>query len=235
MTAMNANPSYVFPPHAVPHLPIRNSGAVFPVHRIYCVGRNYADHAIEMGHDPNREAPFFFQKNPDTLVLSGGVFPYPDKTSDVHHEMEMVVALKSGGKDIPVEKALDHVFGYAVGLDMTRRDLQAEAKKAGRPWEVGKAFEFSAPCSEIVPATEIGHPSKGAVWLKVNGVEKQKGDLNQLIWKVPEMISYLSGLFELKAGDLIYSGTPAGVGPVKKGDTMLGGVEGIGEITIKVG
>lgn len=235
MTAMNANLSYVFPPHAVPHLPIRNSGSVFPVHRIYCVGRNYADHAIEMGHDPNREAPFFFQKNPDTLVLSGGVFPYPDKTSDVHHEMEMVVALKSGGKDIPVDKALDHVFGYAVGLDMTRRDLQAEAKKAGRPWEIGKAFEYSAPCSAIVPAAEIGHPSKGAVWLKVNGTEKQKGNLDQLIWKVPEMISYLSGLFELKAGDLIYSGTPAGVGPVKKGDIMEGGVEGIGEITIKVG
>lgn len=235
MTAMNANLSYVFPPHAVPHLPIRNSGSVFPVHRIYCVGRNYADHAIEMGHDPNREAPFFFQKNPDTLVLSGGVFPYPDKTSDVHHEMEMVVALKSGGKDIPVEKALDHVFGYAVGLDMTRRDLQAEAKKAGRPWEIGKAFEYSAPCSAIVPAAEIGHPAKGAVWLKVNGAEKQKGNLDQLIWKVPEMISYLSGLFELKAGDLIYSGTPAGVGPVKKGDIMEGGVEGIGEISIKVG
>jgi fumarylpyruvate hydrolase len=235
MTAMNSNISYAFPPHAVPHLPIRNSGSVFPVHRIYCVGRNYADHAIEMGHDPNREAPFFFQKNPDTLVLSGGVFPYPDKSNDVHHELEMVVALKSGGKDIPVEKALDHVFGYAVGLDMTRRDLQGEAKKAGRPWEIGKAFEYSAPCTEIVPASEIGHPAKGAVWLKVNGAEKQKGDLDQLIWKVPEMISYLSGLFELKAGDLIYSGTPAGVGAVKKGDVMVGGVDGIGEITIKVG
>ncbi|WP_374375309.1 fumarylacetoacetate hydrolase family protein [Dongia sp.] len=235
MTAMNPTVSYAFPPHAVPHLPIRNSGSVFPVHRIYCVGRNYADHAIEMGHDPNREAPFFFQKNPDTLVLSGGVFPYPDKSNDVHHELEMVVALKSGGKDIPVEKALDHVFGYAVGLDMTRRDLQSEAKKAGRPWEIGKAFEYSAPCTEIVPASEIGHPAKGAVWLKVNGAEKQKGDLDQLIWKVPEMISYLSGLFELKAGDLIYSGTPAGVGAVKKGDVMVGGVDGIGEITIKVG
>jgi fumarylpyruvate hydrolase len=235
MTAMTSSISYAFPPHAVPHLPIRNSASVFPVHRIYCVGRNYADHAIEMGHDPNREAPFFFQKNPDTLVLSGGVFPYPDKSNDVHHELEMVVALKSGGKDIPVAKALDHVFGYAVGLDMTRRDLQGEAKKAGRPWEIGKAFEYSAPCTEIVPASEIGHPAKGKVWLKVNGAEKQKGDLDQLIWKVPEMISYLSGLFELKAGDLIYSGTPAGVGAVKKGDLMVGGVDGIGEITIKVG
>ena len=195
---------------------------MFPVHRIYCVGRNYADHAIEMGHDPNREAPFFFQKNPDTLVLSGGVFPYPDKSNDVHHELEMVIALKSGGKDIPIEKALDHVFAYGVGLDMTRRDLQGEAKKAGRPWEIGKAFEFSAPCSELVLASEIGHPAKGAVTLKVNGAVKQKGDLDQLIWKVPEMISYLSGLFELQAGDLIYSGTPAGVGGAEVGPARGG-------------
>ncbi len=234
MTAMNANVSYVFPPHALPHLPIRNSRDVFPVHRIYCVGRNYAEHAIEMGHDPNREAPFFFQKNPDTIVKNGGDFPYPDASKDVHHELEMVVALKSGGKNIAVDAALDHVFGYAVGLDMTRRDLQGEAKKAGRPWEVGKAFEAAAPCSEIVPAAEIGHPSKGAVWLKVNGETKQKGDLDQLIWKVPEMIAYLSGLFELKAGDLIYSGTPAGVGPVKRGDALHGGVDGVGELKVTV-
>ncbi|MDY0881464.1 fumarylacetoacetate hydrolase family protein [Dongia soli] len=142
--------------------------------------------------------------------------------------------MKSGGKDIPAEKALDHVFGYAVGLDMTRRDLQGEAKKAGRPWEVGKAFEYAAPCSEIVPASEIGHPSKGKVWLKVNDTLKQEGDLNQLIWKVPEMISYLSGLFVLQAGDLIYSGTPAGVGPVKRGDALVGGVDGIGELRVRV-
>lgn len=234
MTVMNTNVDYVFAPPAHPVLPIRGSNKVFPVHRIYCVGRNYAEHAIEMGHDPNREAPFFFQKNPDSLVLSGKEFPYPDKSNDVHHELEMVVALKSGGKDIPVEKALDHVFGYAVGLDMTRRDLQGEAKKAGRPWEVGKAFEHAAPCSEIVPASEIGHPSKGKVWLKVNDALKQQGNLDQLIWKVPEMISYLSGLFVLQAGDLIYSGTPAGVGPVKRGDDLLGGVDGIGELRIRV-
>jgi fumarylpyruvate hydrolase len=215
-------------------LPIRGSSKDFPVHRIYCVGRNYAEHAIEMGHDPNREAPFFFQKNPDSLVLPGGEFPYPDKSNDVHHELEMVVALKSGGKDIPLEKALDHVFGYAVGLDMTRRDLQGEAKKAGRPWEVGKAFEHAAPCSEIVPAAEIGHPGKGKVWLKVNDTLKQEGDLAQLIWKVPEMISYLSGLFRLQPGDLIFSGTPAGVGPVKRGDELLGGVDGIAELRIRV-
>jgi fumarylpyruvate hydrolase len=226
---------YVFAPHPLPTLPIRGSDKVFPVHRIYCVGRNYAEHAIEMGHDPSREAPFFFQKNPDTLVQSGGTFPYPDASKDVHHELEMVVALKSGGKDIALDQALGHVFGYAVGLDMTRRDLQGEAKKLGRPWEVGKAFESAAPCSEIVPASAIGHPAQGAVWLKVNGQERQKGDLNQLIWKVPEMIAYLSGLFELRAGDLIFSGTPAGVGPVKRGDVLHGGVDGVGELKVTVG
>jgi fumarylpyruvate hydrolase len=226
---------YVFAPSPVPTLPIKGSDKLFPVHRIYCVGRNYAEHAIEMGHDPNREPPFFFQKNPDTLVKNDGVFPYPDASNDVHHELEMVVALKSGGKNIAVDKALDHVFGYAVGLDMTRRDLQGEAKKLGRPWEVGKAFEAAAPCSELVAASEIGHPAKGAVTLQVNGTLKQQGDLNQLIWKVPEMIAYLSGLFELRAGDLIYSGTPAGVGAVKKGDKLLGAVEGVGELRITVG
>jgi fumarylpyruvate hydrolase len=227
--------SYLFAPSAVPSLPIKGSDKLFPVHRIYCVGRNYAEHAIEMGHDPSRETPFFFQKNIDSLVMNDGVFPYPDASNDVHHELEMVVALKSGGKNIAVEAALSHVFGYAVGLDMTRRDLQGEAKKAGRPWEVGKAFEMAAPCSELMPAAEIGHPAKGAVTLKVNGAVKQQGNLDQLIWKVPEMIAYLSGLFELKAGDLIYSGTPAGVGPVKKGDKLLGTIEGVGELRITVG
>lgn len=229
------NARYVFAPQPQPALPIRGSDKLFPVHRIYCVGRNYAEHAIEMGHDPNREPPFFFQKNPDTLVPNGGTFPYPDASKDVHHELEMVVALKSGGKNIAPAGALDHVFGYAVGLDMTRRDLQGEAKKLGRPWEVGKAFESSAPCSEIVPASAIGHPANGAVWLKINGQDRQKGDLNQLIWKVPEMIAYLSGLFELRAGDLIFSGTPAGVGPVKRGDVLHGGVDGVGELKVTVG
>jgi fumarylpyruvate hydrolase len=226
--------AYLFQPAPVPTLPIRGVNRVFPVHRIYCVGRNYAEHAKEMGHDPNREAPFFFQKNPDTLVPGGGEFPYPSKSNDVHHEFEMVVALNGGGTDIPVEHALDCVYGYAVGLDMTRRDLQNEAKKLGRPWEIGKAFEFAAPCSEIVPASAIGHPSKGSVWLKVNGAVRQKGDLSQLIWGVPEMISYLSGLFALRPGDLIFSGTPAGVAAVKPGDVLQGGVDGIGEITVRV-
>lgn len=213
---------------------VRGTQSRFPVHRIYCVGRNYAAHAIEMGGDPNREAPFFFQKNPDSVVLDGGDFPYPPRSSNVHHEIEMVVALAKGGKDIPVESALEHVYGYAVGLDMTRRDLQDECKKAGRPWEIGKAFEHSAPLSEIVPASTIGHPENGAVWLKVNGEIRQQGDLNHMIWKVPEMISYLSGLFELQPGDLIMSGTPSGVGAVVRGDVMEGHVEGIGTVQAKV-
>jgi fumarylpyruvate hydrolase len=226
---------YVIEPPALPSLPVRGTQARFPVRRIYCVGRNYAAHAIEMGHDPNKEPPFFFQKNPDNIILSGEVFPYPPQTKDVHFEIEMVVALGKGGKDISVEKALDHVYGYGVGLDMTRRDLQGEAKDLRRPWEVGKAFEASAPCTEIVPAAEIGHPDSGAIWLDVNGERKQVGDLNQMIWKVPEMISYLSGLFTLAPGDIIMSGTPAGVGPIKKGDVMHGHVEGVGDLHTPVG
>jgi fumarylpyruvate hydrolase len=219
------------PPQAA--LPVRGMDAVFPVHRIYCVGRNYAAHTIEMGGDPDREEPFFFQKNPDNLVV-GDDFPYPPKSSDVHHEIELVVALASGGRDIPVETALECVYGYGVGLDMTRRDLQGECKKAGRPWEIGKAFEHSAPCGEIVPASSIGHPGHGAIWLKVNGETRQVGDLDHMIWKVPEMIAYLSGLFELKPGDLIFSGTPSGVGPVSRGDALHGHVDGVGDLHLKV-
>ena len=214
-------------------LRINGGKASFPVHRIYCVGRNYAAHAIEMGGDPNREPPFFFQKNPDNLVQDGA-FPYPSASSDVHHEIEMVVALKAGGADIAITSALDCVYGYAVGLDMTRRDLQAKAKDAGRPWEVGKAFEKSAPCTALVEASAIGHPTSGAIWLDVNGERKQTGDLNQMIWKVPEMISYLSGLFVLQPGDLIFSGTPSGVGPVKRGDRLNGHIDGIGDLEIRV-
>jgi fumarylpyruvate hydrolase len=225
--------NYVFQPSAVATLPVRGSDEHFPVRRIYCVGRNYAAHSIEMGGDPDKEEPFFFQKNPNNIDLSGE-FPYPDKSSDVHHEIELLVALKSGGTNIPLASALDCVFGYAVCLDMTRRDLQAQMKAQGRPWEIGKAFERSAPCGELVPASEIGHPDHGAIWLEVNGEKRQQGDLNQLIWKVPEMISYLSGLFELAAGDLIMSGTPSGVGPVVKGDRLHGHIDGIGDLECRV-
>jgi fumarylpyruvate hydrolase len=234
LTQQNSSGAYVVAPAAQPALPVRGSAQLFPVHRIYCVGRNYAEHAIEMGHDPKREAPFFFQKNPDTLVPDGGRFPYPDRTHDVHHELELVVALGKGGRNIELGAASDCIFGYAVGLDMTRRDLQGEAKKLGRPWEVGKAFEHAAPCSAIVRAAEIGHPARGSIWLDVNGKRRQTGDLSQLIWSVPEIIGHLSGLFELKPGDLIYTGTPAGVGPVERGDRLHGGVEGVGELRIEV-
>ncbi len=225
---------YVIPAPVLPSLPVRGSDARFPVRRIYCVGRNYAAHAREMGGDPDREPPFFFQKPADVLLESGGAFPYPPKSSDVHFEIELVAALGKGGSDIAVEAALDHVYGYAVGIDMTRRDLQGEAKKTGRPWEVGKAFEKSAPCSAVVPAAEIGHPSSGAIWLSVNGEMRQSGDLDQLIWSVPESIAYLSGLFTLAPGDLLFTGTPAGVGAVQRGDVITGGVEGIGEIEVRV-
>ncbi|WP_274630310.1 fumarylacetoacetate hydrolase family protein [Arvimicrobium flavum] len=214
-------------------LPVVGTADRFPIHRVYCVGRNYAAHAVEMGHDPDREPPFFFQKNPDNLY-AGSEFPYPPATSDVHHEVELLVALKDGGVDIPLDRALDCVFGYGVAFDMTRRDLQAKAKDMGRPWEVGKAFEHSAPSSPIVPATAIGHPARGAIWLDVNGARRQTGDLAQMIWKVPEMISYLSGLFTLRPGDVILSGTPSGVGAVKRGDRLNAHVDGVGDFEVTV-
>jgi fumarylpyruvate hydrolase len=225
--------NYVIAKPPVVAIPVAGSDASFPVRRVYCIGRNYAAHAIEMGHDPDREPPFFFQKNPNNLDPSGE-FPYPPHSLDVHHEMEMSVMLKSGGTNIPIEEALDHVYGYALSLDMTRRDLQGEMKKMGRPWEIGKAFERSAPVGPVHPASEVGHLDQGAVTLKVNGELRQEGDLNQMIWKVPEMISYLSEYFELAAGDVIMSGTPSGVGPVAKGDTMEMAVEGLGSMTVKV-
>jgi fumarylpyruvate hydrolase len=235
MNASIGDAHYIITPQPRAALPVQASPKFFPVHRIYCVGRNYAEHAIEMGHDPKREAPFFFQKNADSLVLDGGVFPYPSKSTDVHHEIELVVALGSGGSDIAAGDALSHVFGYAVGFDMTRRDLQGEAKKAGRPWETGKAFESAAPCSAILRASEIGHPAQGTITLEINGTVKQSGDLAQMLWSVPEIIAHLSGLFELKAGDLIYTGTPAGVGPVQRGDRLHGVIAGVGELRVNVG
>jgi len=226
-------PEYALTPPSIVALPIAGTDSRFPVRRVYCIGRNYASHAIEMGHDPDREPPFFFQKNPNNLDPSGE-FPYPPHSTDVHHEMEMAVALKSGGTNIAIEDALEHVFGYALSLDMTRRDLQSTAKKMGRPWEIGKAFERSAPIGPIHPASETGHLDTGRIALIVNGETKQEGDLNQMIWKVPEMISYLSEYFELQPGDVILSGTPAGVGPVQRGDIMEMMVEGLGTARVKV-
>ncbi|WP_109312706.1 fumarylacetoacetate hydrolase family protein [Ruegeria sp. AU67] len=222
----------VIPAVKVHEIPVEGGG-IFPVRRVYCIGRNYAAHAIEMGHDPNREPPFFFQKNPDNLDPSGE-FPYPAHSSDVHHEAEMYVALKSGGTNISVEDALDHVYGYGLSLDMTRRDLQGEMKKMGRPWEIGKAFERSAPCGPVHKAEDVGPLDEGAIRLSVNGETRQEGDLNQMIWKVPEMISYLSDYFELAAGDVILSGTPSGVGPVNRGDVLVLSVDKLGNLTVKV-
>lgn len=205
----------------------------FPVRRVYCVGRNYADHAIEMGHDPSREPPFFFQKNADN-IYNGETFPYPALSSDVHYEVELVMALSGGGADISVEDALSKVYGYAVGIDFTRRDLQDKAKKMSRPWEAAKAFEKSAPVSAIVPAAKIGHPQMGAIWLEVNGGRKQSGDLNQMIWKLPEIIAELSKLFVLAPGDVIMTGTPAGVGPIVRGDQVACGIDGVGKLSLTV-
>jgi len=216
-----------------PSLPIAESEMRFPVGRIYCVGRNYAEHAREMGHDPSREPPFFFMKAANSLVQNNATLAYPMATKDVHHEIELVVALGTGGKNIPVEQALTRVWGYAVGLDMTRRDLQGEAKKAGRPWEMGKSFDESAPCTALEPVAKIGHPTKGAIWVKVNGQVKQQGDLSQQIWNVQEQINYLSNLITLKAGDLIFTGTPAGVGPVTPGDVLEGHIDGVGDLVIR--
>lgn len=230
----SSNSNYVFAPPATVSVGVVGESARYPVRRIYCVGRNYAEHAREMGHDPDRELPFFFQKNPDNLVLDNKDFPYPTMTSNLHHEIELVVAMGQGGRDIQAANALAHVYGYALGIDLTRRDLQNEAKKTGRPWEIGKAFEHSAPMTDITPATKSGHLSKGAIWLKVNGEVRQQSDLTQLIWNIPEIIAHLSAIFELRAGDLIMTGTPAGVAAVKPGDVMEGYCEGVGAIITRV-
>ncbi len=222
--------SYVIAPAATVSLPVAGEARRFPVNRIFCVGRNYAEHAREMGHDSTKEPPFFFMKPAGAIVADGGPFPYPPGTKDVHHEVELVVALHTGGACIDATHALDHVYGYAVGLDMTRRDLQGEAKKLGRPWDTGKAFDHSAPCSAILPVAQVGHPARGAITLHVNDVLRQSGDLADLIWNVPDTIAYLSTLFTLQPGDLIFTGTPSGVGPVQRGDRLLGSVVGVTEI-----
>ena len=226
--------AYVVTPEPAPTLPVLGTADCFPVNRIFCVGRNYADHAREMGHNPDREPPFFFLKPGHALLPEGRDFPYPSSSHNVHYEFELVAALGKGGTNIRVEDALNHIYGYAVGLDMTRRDLQLQAQKMARPWDVGKAFDLSAPCSAVAPASKIGHPKKGPIWLERNGKRVQSSDLSALIWNVPEIIAQLSSLFRLTPGDLVFTGTPAGVGPVQRGDILHGFIEGVGELTVRV-
>lgn len=218
------------PPQAA--IEVVGTDATFPVRRIWCIGRNYADHAREMGHDPTREPPFFFLKPADAVVPSGSTIDYPPKTQDLHHEIELVVCIGRGGSNIPVERALEHVYGYALGLDMTRRDLQGEAKKLQRPWEMGKAFDQSCPISAVQPASHIGHPKAGTITLAINGVTKQSGNLDQQIWQPDEAIAYLSTFVALAPGDLIMTGTPAGVGACVAGDVLEGHCEGVGELKV---
>ena len=220
---------YFFTPPTVSAVPVAGGG-LFPVRRIFCVGRNYAEHIREMGGDPTREEPFFFTKPSDAVVTGGGAMPYPPATSDLHHEMELVIAIGVGGIDIDESHALDHIMGYAAGLDMTRRDLQAAAKKAGRPWDMAKGFDHSAPIGDIAPAATIGHPSAGLIELKVNDKVRQSSDLGKMIWNVPETIAYLSRQVRLSAGDLIMTGTPEGVAAVVRGDVLEGQIAGVGKV-----
>ena len=220
---------YVFVPPPIPSVEIAGSNQRFPVHRIYCVGRNYADHVREMGSDV-KEPPVFFTKPADAIVASGVAVPYPPRTENFHYEVELVIAVGGAGRNIPAAQALDHVFGYAVGNDLTRRDLQGAAKKKGLPWDTGKAFDRSAPIGAIRPAS-LGHVSQGAIWLKLNGETQQQSDIKEMIWSVPEIIAELSTLFELRAGDLIFTGTPAGVGPLKPGDRIECHIDGLPSLT----
>jgi fumarylpyruvate hydrolase len=226
--------SYVFPAPPPPSIAVAGESKSFPVRRIWCVGRNYLEHIREMGND-ERAPPFFFAKHADMIDRDGSTLPYPPLTKDLHHEVELVVAMKSGGLNISADKALDHVYGYGVGIDMTRRDLQIASRKKEQPWEIGKSFDHSAPCGALQPASKIGHPSKGKIWLSVNGAEKQKGDLSELIWSVPEIIAKLSTQVALGAGDIIMTGTPAGVAALQPGDKIECGVDGIGTLKVTIG
>lgn len=217
-----------------PSVAVAGSADRYPVRRVYCIGRNYAAHAREMGHNPDREPPFFFMKPADAVVNGEASIQYPPRTSDFHHEIELVVAVGRSGSNIAVNQALGYVYGYAVGIDFTRRDLQKAAKELGRPWDTAKGFDQSAPVSAIHPASDIGHPRTGRIWLAVNGEERQIGDLNELIWDIAESVAELSTLFRLEPGDLIFTGTPAGVGPVNVGDSVTGGIEGIDEIAVTI-
>lgn len=230
--------AFVFPPEASAAVPVAGSDLQFAVRRVYCVGRNYAAHAREMGFDPDREPPFFFCKPADSVVpVAYGetlALDYPSQTDNYHYEAELVAAIGKGGADIPVESALDHVYGYAVGLDMTRRDLQMKMREMGRPWEIGKAFDRSAPIGPIHRAADVGHFESAGLWLTVNGETKQKSDVSHLIWSVAETVAYLSKFFRLEPGDLIYTGTPEGVGPVVRDDLMIVGVDRLGELRARV-
>jgi fumarylpyruvate hydrolase len=230
--------AFAFPPQAPISLPIVGSDDRFAVRRIYCVGRNYAAHAREMGFDPDREPPFFFCKPADAAVpIAYGTtleLAYPTQTQNYHYEAELVAVIGKGGSDIPLAQALDHVWGYAVGLDMTKRDLQMKMREMGRPWEAGKAFDGSAPIGPIHPSSAVGHFERGGLWLTVNGETKQKSDVSHLIWSVAETVADLSKFFRLQPGDVIFTGTPEGVGAVKPGDVMVVGVERLGELTVRV-
>jgi fumarylpyruvate hydrolase len=219
--------SHVFTPVAAPTAEVAGTDRRFPVHRIYCVGRNYADHVREMGADPAREPPCFFSKPADAVVANGAPVPYPPRTANLHHEIELVVAIGRGGSRIPADAALEHVFGYAVGNDLTRRDLQAAAKDKGLPWDTAKGFDHSAPMTAIRRASDVGHLSQGAIWLEVNGERRQQADLAEMIWSVAEVVAELSTYYELQPGDLIFTGTPAGVGRVVRGDSLVGGIDGL--------
>jgi fumarylpyruvate hydrolase len=226
--------TYVLDAPPVYSLAVAGSTARFPVNRIFCVGRNYAAHAREMGGDPSREPPFFFTKPADALLTMGADLPYPPATSDVHHEMELVVAIGQGGAEIAEDAALAHVWGYAAGLDMTRRDLQAQAKKDSRPWDMAKGFDHSAPIGALRPVAASGHPGQGAITLRVNGEQRQSGDLSHMIWSVPETIAYLSRLVRLAPGDLIFTGTPDGVASVRRGDVLDGEIAGVGSVHTRI-
>ena len=226
--------SFVIPVPPQPQIPVVGEAKAYPVRRIWCVGRNYLEHIREMGND-ERALPFFFAKHADMIVQDGGTVPYPPLTKDFHHEVELIVAMKSGGLNIPAAKANEHIYGYAVGIDLTRRDLQLASRKKERPWEIGKSFDHGAPCGAIQPASKIGHPAKGRIWLSVNGTERQKGDLTELIWSVPEIIEKLSEQVSLGAGDIIMTGTPAGVAALSPGDKIECGVDGVGTLKVSIG
>ncbi len=226
---------YVIAPPPAASVAIVGESRRFPIRRVFCVGRNYSEHAREMGHDPDREPPFFFCKPADAVVPAEGFIAYPPLTSDLHHEVELVVAIGEGGVDIDPAHALAHVWGYGLGLDLTRRDLQAQAKKLGRPWDWAKGFDESAPCTALIPAATLGHPASGAIWLNVNGEERQRGDLADQIWPVPDVIAYLSRSVALQAGDLIFTGTPAGVGALQPGDQVSAGIDGVAQLQLRIG